>query len=316
MTTRQLYILMFLLMALWLILQRSAVVFIKVTHNTRQEYLRKGYDLQEEHKRQGEYPYRVGLTLGGGGVKAFCHAGVLKAMEEEHFCPEVISGVSAGAVIGALYADGYSPDSILSLFERISYTDFFRFEMPQGGLFSLTGFKEFLDTALRAKTFEELKIPLKVIATDIDRGKSVVFQNGNLVDALVATCSVPILFNPYDIEGTNYVDGGVLENLPASAIRSECAYLVGVSVGPMKADSYEKSIANIALRSYKFIFRSNANFDKELCDMLVEPSAISEYDGGDVDCAREIFNMGYNEAKKMIRERKQEKESSKKEKQK
>ncbi|MFA7044508.1 MAG: patatin-like phospholipase family protein, partial [Bacteroidales bacterium] len=190
--------------------------------------------------------------------------------------------------------------SILSIFKNIKYSDFFRLEMPDGGLFTLTGFKEFLDTILRAKTFEELKIPLRVVVTDIDAGKSVVFDRGPLVDALVATCSVPVLFSPYNIDGVNYVDGGVLQNLPASVIRTECKYLIGVSLGPLKADPYEKSIANVALRSYKFIFRSNANYDKGLCDMVIEPSAISKYNGGDVNRAHEIFNIGYQEAKKML----------------
>jgi len=209
--------------------------------------------------------------------------------------------------VGALYADGYSPDSILSLFKNIKYAELFRLEVPEGGIFSLTGFKEFLDTVLRAKTFEELKIPLVVVATDLDRGKSVVFDKGPLVDALVATCSVPILFNPYTIDGINYVDGGVLQNFPASEIRPDCKYLIGVSVGPINADSYEKSITNIALRSYRFIFRSNSNSDKKLCDMLVEPVAISDYNGGDINSVQEIFNIGYNETKKMLQKQKTQK---------
>jgi len=296
-------------MVLWLILQRNA--WINPRHarlpQTDQISYRQGMTAEETYRYKSGKSYPLGLALSGGGIKCLCHVGVLKAMEEEGLKPDVISGVSAGAVVAALYADGYSPDSILSLFENVKYTDFFRLEVPDGGLFTLTGFKEFLDTVLHAKTFEELKIPLRVVATDLDAGRSVVFDKGPLVDALVATCSVPILFSPYTIDGVNYVDGGVLQNLPASVIRPDCKYLVGVSLGPLKADPYEKSITNIALRSYKFIFRSNANYDKGLCDLLVEPDAISRYDGGDVNSVHEIFNIGYQETKRMIRLRKVQK---------
>ncbi|MDD4922590.1 MAG: patatin-like phospholipase family protein [Bacteroidales bacterium] len=303
MNQKQLYITMFLLMALWLILQRGAWVSPKQPSEKQQTdriMLRGGPSVQEAIRNKSGKKYALGLALSGGGIKCLCHVGVLKAMDEAGTKPTLISGVSAGAVVGALYADGYSPDSILSLFENIEYSDFFRLEVPDGGLFSLDGFKEFLDTVLRAKTFEELKIPLRIVATDLDGGKSVVFDHGSLVDALVATCSVPILFCPYTINGVNYVDGGVLQNLPASVIRPDCKYLIGVSLGPLKADTYEKSISNIALRSYRFIFRSNANYDKTLCDMVIEPDSISRFNGGDVGRAREIFNIGYREAKRMF----------------
>jgi len=303
MNPRQLYITMFLLMALWLILQRGAWDTFKpdtqkpaITSSS----VYNGLSIPEVLKHKSGKIFGLGLALSGGGVKGVCHLGVLKALEEVGLKPDILSGVSSGAVVAALYADGYTPDSITAIFEATEYSRYFRLEIPDGGLFSLDGFKEFLDTTLRAKTFEELKIPLRVVATDLDAGRSVVFESGSLVDALVATCSVPILFRPYQINGVNYVDGGVLQNLPASVLRKDTKFLIGVNLGPLNANSYEKSITNIALRSYRFIFRSNANFDKGLCDMVIEPTGISEYSGADVDRISEIFTIGYQETKKML----------------
>ena len=310
MNQRQLYITMFLLMVLWLIFQRIAGVHPKVIYVTSiadEMILHKGSPVQDAIRYKSGKKYALGLTLSGGGIKCLCQVGALKALEEEGIKPNVISGVSAGAVVAALYADGYSPDSILSIFKNVRYSEFFRLEVPDGGLFSLTGFKEFLDTVLHAKSFEELKVPLVVVATDLDRGKSVVFDKGPLIDALVATCSVPILFCPYTIDGVDYVDGGVLMNFPASVIRLDCNYLIGVNLGPLNNDSYEKSITNIALRSYKFIYRSNSNAEKKLCDMLVEPAAISNFNGGDVGRAQEIFTIGYNETKRLLQKQKVQK---------
>jgi len=301
---------MFLLMVLWLILQKNIGVHPKVVYLTTtsdQVLLHKGPSVQDAIRYKSGKKYALGLTLSGGGIKCLCQVGALKALEEEGLIPNVISGVSSGAVVAALYADGYSTDSILTIFKNVSYSKFFRLKVPDGGLFSLTGFKEFLDTVLRANSFEELKVPLVVVATDLDRGKSVVFDKGPLIDALVATCSVPILFSPYTIDGVDYVDGGVLMNFPASVIRRDCKYLIGVNLGPINTDSYEKSITSIALRSYKFIYRSNSNFEKKLCDMLVEPAAISGFNGGDIGRAQEIFQIGYNETKQLLQEQKDQK---------
>lgn len=304
MNRKQLFITMLLLMALWLILQRGAWL------NPKEETISRGAQPMIVYRGGGdqhfninsEKVYPIGLALGGGGIKCLCDAGVLKAMEEDSIRPDLISGVSAGGVVAALYADGYSPDSIVSLFKNVNYTDFFYLEIPKGGLLSLTGFKDFLNKVLHAKTFEELKIPLRIVATDLDNGRSVIFDNGPLVDALIASCSVPVLFGPYKIDGINYVDGGLLQNLPASVLRSDCRSLFGVSVGPMDTEPYKESIANIALRSYKFIFRSNANYDRGLCDVLIEPKGINKFNGADVNHIQEIYDLGYQEAKVALRQ--------------
>ena len=104
-------------------------------------------------------PYKTGIALSGGGIKGMCHAGVLKALEEVGIKPDIISGVSAGAIVGALYADGYTPDEIATLFEDISFRQMTKFRIPDGGLFRIDAFEEFMLKNLRAKTFEALKIP-------------------------------------------------------------------------------------------------------------------------------------------------------------
>lgn len=300
MNQRQLYWLMFLLMALVLILDKPA----KVVPVPMPDPMEDRTELPSNSKKASgnESMYPVGLALSGGGVKAFAHVGVLKALEEQGVRPNIISGVSAGAIVGALYSDGYSPDSIVALFDSIRVMDYFQWELPKGGLLSMNGFRRFLDEKLTAETFEELSIPLRVVATNLDQGSSVVFSSGNLVDALIASSSVPVLFNPYLIDGVNYVDGGVLQNLPASALRSSCKTLIGVSLGPISADPYQKSILDIALRSYKFIFRNNAVRAKAMCDILIEPARISAYNGADIMHFDEIYQIGYEEALLMLEE--------------
>ena len=120
-------------------------------------------------------PYRVGLTLSGGGAKGFAHVGALKAMEELGIRPDIISGTSAGAVIAVLYADGYSPDEILDLFSGLSFNDLAEITLPRSCFFKIDRFKHFLQKSLRAVNIEDLSIPVVVTATDLDHGKYVVF---------------------------------------------------------------------------------------------------------------------------------------------
>ncbi len=245
-------------------------------------------------------PYKVGIALSGGGIKGLCHAGVLKALEEMGIKPDIISGVSAGAVVGALYADGYSPDEIAAFFEDISFRRMTKIQIPDGGFFRIDFFQKFITRKLRAKTFEDLQIPLRIVATDLDKGKSVVFSSGKLIDPIVASCSIPVLFSPKIIDGVHYVDGGVLKNFPVSTIRNDCDKVIGVNASPMVADEYKVSILNVAARSYNFMFKANIIHDKELCDLLIEPVDMANYDTFDVNKGREIFELGYQSTRQML----------------
>jgi NTE family protein len=238
--------------------------------------------------------------MSGGGIKGLCHAGVLKALEEQGIKPDILSGVSSGSVVGALYADSYTPDEIAKLFEDITFRKLTKIQIPDGGLFKIDAFEKFLTKHLRAKTFEELNIPLKIVATDLDKGQSVVFSSGNLVDAIVASCSIPVLFRPKIIDGVHYVDGGVLKNFPVSTISDECDKVIGINASPLVADEYKLNILNVASRSYQFMFKANIIHDKELCDLLIEPIDMGNYDTFDVDKGREIFELGYRTARQIL----------------
>ena len=245
-------------------------------------------------------PYQTGIALSGGGIKGLCHAGVLKALEEQGIKPDIISGVSSGAVVGALYADGNTPEEIAMLFEDISFRQMTKIQIPDGGFFRIDAFQKFMTKTLRAKTFEELKIPLRIVATNLDKGQSVVFSSGKLVDAIVASCSIPVLFTPKIIDGVHYVDGGVLKNFPVSTIRDDCDKVIGINASPMVADDYKPSILTVASRTYHFMFKSNILHDKELCDLLIEPVDMGNYETFDVDKGREIFDLGYRTTKQLL----------------
>ncbi len=251
-------------------------------------------------------PYKIGIALSGGGIKGMCHAGVLKALEETGIKPDIISGVSAGAIVGALYADGYSPDEIAKIFEHVEFRKMTKLQVPDGGFFKTERFEKYLGSKLRAKTFEELKIPLRIVATNLDKGQSVVFSSGKLLPIIMASTCVPILFSPRQIDGESYVDGGVFMNFPVSVIRADCENVIGVNASPLVVSEYKKSILNIAMRTYNFMFKANIIADKAMCDFLIEPIDMGNYDTFETEKSLEIFELGYETARKMIEERQNE----------
>ena len=245
-------------------------------------------------------PYRLGLALSGGGAKGFAHVGVLKALEELGIRPDIISGTSAGAVIAVLYADGYSPDEILDLFSGLSFNDLAEITLPRAGFFKIDRFKHFLQKSLRAKNIEELSIPVVVTATDLDHGTYVVWRSGSIAERVTASCSIPIIFPPVLIDGTHYVDGGVLRNLPVFPIRNECDTVIGINVSPMVNKRYKQSIVDIAARSYSFMSKSNVTEDMKLCDLFIPMKEAARYAVFDIHALRDIANVGYQQTMKLF----------------
>lgn len=121
---------------------------------------------------------------------------------------------------------------MLELFQQAKFTDFCEFGIPSGGFFSLEKFKTFLRNNIPYENLEDLPIKTVVGATDIDNGRRALFEKGPIADCVAASCSIPIVFKPAVIDGIRYVDGGVLHNLPAWAIRKRCKVLIGINCSP------------------------------------------------------------------------------------
>lgn len=241
-------------------------------------------------------PYDIGLALGGGGAKGFSHIGAIKALEDRGLRPHVVAGVSAGSVVGALYCDGYSPDEIEDIFASISYRDMVGLRFPTTSLLTMDPFLELLKKHLRAKRFEDLDTPLVIVATDLDRAKRKEFVSGNLLQAISASCTIPVVFPPVQINGTNYVDGGVLQNFPASVLRQKCEQLIGINVTPMVSSSYRKTLVGIALQSFSLMAKSNSFEDRKLCDLLIEIEDVDPYKIYDIRHRKQIIDIGYQSA--------------------
>lgn len=244
---------------------------------------------------------RLGIALSGGGVKGVAHLGIFKALEEIGLRPELISGVSAGAIVGALYADGHKPEECRDFLNDSSYFQYVSIGLKTKlGIASNDRLHTLLDSFLTAKTFEELQIPLVVNATELYEGKNTYFFRGPLVDKLVASSSFPIALTPTTIGDKMYVDGGIFCNLPASIIRERCNTLIGVHVNPIMTQHTINNIKDVAERIYTLMIQSNTVIEKHICDLMIEPVKARNYTTFDKSKIKTIYKIGYEEACRTI----------------
>ncbi|MDH6341986.1 NTE family protein [Parabacteroides sp. PFB2-12] len=247
-------------------------------------------------RKQHSIQYKWGVALSGGGARGFAHLGAMQALYEKGIQPEIFSGTSAGSLAGAFLADGYTPEEVFAIFKAVKFTDIIATTLPQEGLFKTTGIQTLLKKKLRAKRFEDLKIPLRVVASDIERGKPHIFDSGELIPAVVASCSVPIVFTPMEIDGRHYVDGGVFLNLPVSVIRQACWRVVAIDISPVITMKYDKSLKYIIERTMNYMVGANTVEEIKLCDYLIASDEVSQYSLFDLKHAEEIYQKGYEMA--------------------
>jgi NTE family protein len=246
--------------------------------------------------------YNIGLVLSGGGARGFAHLGVIQALNERGIYPDVISGTSAGAIIGALYADGLTPGEILKLMEGSSRLDFMRPALPREGLLQINGISKILKASLHSKKFEDLKIPLFVAATDLNNGKAVYFSEGEILDPVIASASIPVVFQPVKINDISYVDGGVLDNLPIRPIENKCRILIGSFVNPVGYMEKISGLISIAERTF-MLSMSKEIFEKaKKFDLFIAPQELRNYKILDPEKAAELFWIGYKATTEKLKE--------------
>lgn len=243
-----------------------------------------------------------GIAFSGGGAKGFSHIGVLMAFEKFGLRPDIISGVSAGSIAAALYGAGLTPDDMIRCFEEASgLSDFTEWAIPKQGFMRLNRFGKMLESWLPVKNLEEMKIPTVICATDLDHGKSIGWGKGEIVPRVIASCSIPIIFHPVKIKGVNYVDGGVLRNLPAWAIRDYCDVLYGSNCSPMKKmDNSGSSMLDVAYRTFHLIMKSNTPQDLRLCDHIFDIKSVSSISTFDLKSIRKAVAAGYEVACRVL----------------
>lgn len=246
--------------------------------------------------------YDTGLVLSGGFIKGFAHLGVMQALLERDIRPGIISGASAGALLGVFLSDGNEPYEVLEHFEGARFKDFTDMVFPRQGFMDLGELVDFLRQRIRARNLEDLTTPLVVTATDFEAGRSEHFFEGEIAPRVAASCCMPILFRPITIEGVRYVDGGVKMNLPVSPIRFLCDHIIAVNLGSTVYAADTTSLIGIAERCYDLMFGAATEKELALADFIIEPKGLEKYPNTRLDKAQEIFLKGYEAARELLEE--------------
>ncbi|MBR9919477.1 MAG: patatin-like phospholipase family protein [Bacteroidetes bacterium] len=238
---------------------------------------------------------KIGITLSGGGARGIAHIGVLKALLENDIVPQVISGTSAGSIVGTLYAAGMTTDEMTKFVRSASLWRAIFPSWPNKGFISLSYLRKHLKNHLPTNDFEDLKYPLYITLSRLSDGKAVIKNEGSLLDVITASCAIPLVFQPVSIDGDSYVDGGLLMNLPASVIRDKCDYLIGVNLIPFQEveEKNIKSMRSILERCFDLTIINNSEQQREICDLLIEPKELPNYNIFQFQKVDELVELGY-----------------------
>lgn len=247
--------------------------------------------------------YKTGLVLSGGGTRGFAHLGVIAALHEKGIKPDVISGVSAGAIVGAFIAGGKSPEEILETFKKGWFFKYTKLHLPIDGLLKLDGLKEVIQKEIPVEKIEELEIPFFVGISNLNKGIIEYKNKGLLGDIVLASSSIPILFSPITIGRSSYVDGGLMDNIPIAPIKNSCEQIIVSNISPINPKAKMKNLVQIATRTFYMSVNANMKEVRKYATFFIEPKGIDKFDILSRTHADELFELGYNSAKKILKKK-------------
>ncbi len=236
----------------------------------------------------------IGLTLSGGGMRGIAHIAVLQALEEFNLTPAVISGTSAGAIVGAFYAYGKTPSEMMEIVRNETFFSRSTLRISRNGIFNPNFLLTIFSKYIPEDDFKALKIPLYVATSELTNGTIEYFCEGKLYEKLLATAAVPFVFPPVIIGNKFYVDGGVLNNLPTEPIQNKYDLLIGSHVNSMGYEPVNKmSTAKEFDRILHLAISNSVYSKKDNCDIFINPPDMLKYSIFKKDGLENMFQEVY-----------------------
>lgn len=237
---------------------------------------------------------RIGIALGGGFARGIAHIGVLKVLEEENIPIAFVAGTSVGALIGAAYCSGHSPADLEQIATRVRFKHFARWTLSRYGFASNQRMIGFLNSTLKVRTFEELRIPLAVTATDFATGEGVVFHSGPLVEPVRASCSYPGMFQPVKIRNRFLVDGMLAHAVPSLPLRdmgAERVISVHLKGRWTNGEAGPRHLFEVIGQCFAIAQELNCEPWKRASDLVIEPD-VNGYKYDDFEHSAELIRGG------------------------
>ncbi|MFZ0279109.1 MAG: patatin-like phospholipase family protein [Candidatus Sulfotelmatobacter sp.] len=245
----------------------------------------------------------IGVALGGGFARGMAHIGVLKVLEQEGIPVRIIAGTSVGALIGACYCSGLSIEELEKVAHSVRFTTFARWTVSRFGFASNDRMVQFLNRTLKVKTFEELRIPLGITATDFNTGEGVVFHSGSMVDPVRASCAYPGMFLPVEIRGRWLVDGMLSHPVPTSPLHEMGAdRVIAVHLrGQWSKDGAPRHLFDVIGQSFAIAQDQMSHLWRGAADVIIEPD-VAGFAYDDFKRAGELITAGEIATKKVLPE--------------
>ena len=255
-----------------------------------------GRELSRQATPSPSVPFRypaIGVALGGGFARGIAHVGVLKVLEQEGITIRVVAGTSVGALIGAAYCSGVTLQELEDMAASVRFSNFARWTLSRCGFASNDRMISFLTRILKVKTFEELRIPLGVTATDFNTGEGVVFHSGSIIDPVRASCAYPGMFLPVQMRGRYLVDGMLSHPVPTRPVREMGAERVlAVHLkGTWSNGGPPRHLFDVIGQSFAIAQDAMASVWRQTADLVIEPD-VAGFAYDDFKRAKELIHVG------------------------
>lgn len=220
---------------------------------------------------------KIGLALGGGAARGFAHIGVIKALESQGINADIVTGTSAGSVVGALYAAGNSGFALQKMAFDMDEAAISDWALPlfgkSSGVLKGEALQSYVNKAVGGASLEKLKIPFGVVATDLKNGQPILFQRGNTGLAVRASSAVPGVFQPVVIAGHTYVDGGLVAPVPVRFARDMGAdFIIAVNISSQTDSQKAISSMEVLMQTFAIMGQRINQFELKDADVVIQPS--------------------------------------------
>ena len=217
-------------------------------------------------------PPRVALALGGGAARGFAHIGVIEVLEENGIHPDIVTGTSAGSLVAAMYASGKSGVEMAKIADTMDESTLTDWSFPGRGLIRGEALARYIHDATGGKSIEQMKIPLGIVATDLDSGHGILFRRGDLGTAVRASSSVPAVFLPVKIGTHEYVDGGLSSPVPVRSAREMGAdVIIAVDISQLPEGGPTGDALHMLLQTFSIMSRSINELELKDAEVVLRP---------------------------------------------
>jgi len=237
-------------------------------------------------------PPRIGLALGGGAARGFSHIGVIQVLEENGIRPDLVAGTSAGSLVAALYASGKSGAELGMLAMTMDEGAITDWAFPGRALLRGEALARYVREHTGGRAIEQMRMPLGIVATDLDSGAPILFQRGDTGTAVRASSAVPAVFQPVTVGGREYVDGGLVSPVPVRFARQMGAELViAIDISAVPDGAPTGDAMKMLLQTFSIMSRSINNYELRDADVVLRP-ALAGVSSADFTARRRSIQAG------------------------